>query len=101
VSQKLANAGKRVIAAGLDMDFRGEPFGPMPLIMAQAERVRKLQAICVVCGNVASRTQRLVNGQPAAYDDPLIVVGASETYEARCRTCHQVRSPRHTETKEG
>lgn len=93
VTQELADAGVRVIAAGLDMDFRGEPFGPMPLLMAQAERVRKLQAICVVCGDVASRTQRLVNGQPAAGDDPVIVVGASETYEARCRACHQVRQP--------
>jgi thymidine kinase len=93
VTEALADAGKRVIAAGLDQDFRGEPFGPMPLLMAQAEKVRKLQAICVVCGDVASRTQRLVNGQPAAYDDPLIVVGASETYEARCRTCHEVRPP--------
>ncbi len=99
VSQKLAEAGVRVIAAGLDMDFRGEPFGPMPLMMAQAERVRKLQAICVVCGDVASRTQRLVNGQPSAYDDPVIVVGASETYEARCRTCHEVRQARHRQTE--
>jgi len=97
VCQELAETGKRVIAAGLDMDFRGEPFGSMPLLMAQAERVRKLQAICVVCGDEASRTQRLVNGEPAAYDDPVIVVGASETYEARCRACHQVRPPRRPE----
>jgi thymidine kinase len=88
--QKLADRGMRVIAAGLDMDFRGEPFGPMPVLMAQAERVDKLQAICVVCGNPASRTQRLINGQPAAYDDPIILVGGSESYEARCRKCHQV-----------
>jgi len=88
--QKLADRGMRVIAAGLDMDFRGEPFGPMPVLMAQAERVDKLQAICVVCGNPASRTQRLINGQPAAYDDPVILVGGSESYEARCRKCHQV-----------
>jgi thymidine kinase len=86
----LADRGVRVIAAGLDMDFRGEPFGPMPLLMAQAERVAKLQAICIVCGAPAGRTQRLVNGQPALYDDPIIMVGASEVYEARCRTCHQV-----------
>jgi thymidine kinase len=99
VSQQLAEAGVRVIAAGLDMDFRGEPFGPMPLMMAQAERVRKLQAICVVCGDVASRTQRLVNGDPAAYDDPVIVVGASETYEARCRTCHEVLEARNHQTE--
>ena len=88
--EKLADRGMRVIAAGLDMDFRGEPFGPMPVLMAQAERVEKLQAICVVCGNPASRTQRLINGQPAAYDEPVILVGGSESYEARCRKCHQV-----------
>jgi thymidine kinase len=88
--QKLADRGVRVIAAGLDMDFRGEPFGPMPVLMAQAESVEKLQAICVVCGNPASRTQRLINGQPAAYDDPIILVGGSDSYEARCRKCHQV-----------
>ena len=88
--EKLADRGVRVIAAGLDMDFRGEPFGPMPVLMAQAERVEKLQAICVVCGSPASRTQRLINGQPAAYDEPVILVGGSESYEARCRKCHQV-----------
>ena len=93
VCHQLADQGVRVIAAGLDMDFRGEPFGPMPLLMAQAEQVHKLQAICVVCGAPASRTQRLLNGQPAWYDDPVIMVGASEVYEARCRHCHQV--PRH------
>ena len=85
----LADNGRRVIIAGLDLDFRGEPFGPMPLLMAQAERVDKLQAICVVCGAPASRTQRLINGQPASYDDPVIMVGADEVYEARCRHCHQ------------
>ncbi len=100
VCQRLADSGKRVIVAGLDTDFRGEPFGPMPLLMAQAERVLKLQAICVVCGDEASRTQRLVNGQPAAYDDPLIVVGASETYEARCRACHAVPPPNRSPARE-
>jgi thymidine kinase len=90
---ELANQGRRVIVAGLDMDFRGEPFGPMPQLMAQAERVDKLQAICVVCGGPASRTQRLINGQPAAYGDPVILVGASEVYEARCRGCHVVPTP--------
>jgi thymidine kinase len=73
------------------MDFRGEPFGPTPALLARAERVDKLQAICVVCGGLASRTQRLINGQSAAYDDPVILVGASEVYEARCRGCHVVR----------
>ncbi len=87
---ELADRGLRVIVAGLDMDFRGEPFGPMPQLMARAERVDKLQAICVVCGGPASRTQRLINGQPAAYDDPIIMVGAEEVYQARCRGCHQV-----------
>jgi thymidine kinase len=90
VAHKLADRGIRVIIAGLDMDFRGEPFGPMPLLMAQAEQMDKLSAICVVCGEPASRTQRLINGQPAKYDDPVILVGASEVYEARCRHCHQV-----------
>ncbi len=90
VCDTLVNRGVRVIVAGLDMDFRGEPFGPMPVLMAQAEKVDKLQAICVVCGQEASRTQRLINGRPAAYDDPVILVGAQEVYEARCRACHQV-----------
>ncbi|OQY18661.1 MAG: thymidine kinase [Chloroflexi bacterium] len=89
--EELAHQGIRVIVAGLDMDFRGEPFGPMPTLMARAEQVSKLQAICVVCGGPASRTQRIINGQPAAYDDPVILVGADETYEARCRGCHEVR----------
>lgn len=87
---KLADDGRRVIAAGLDQDFRGEPFGPMPLLMALAERVDKLQAICVCCGAPASRTQRLIDGRPARYDDPIILVGGSESYEARCRQCHEV-----------
>jgi thymidine kinase len=91
---KLAARGQRVILAGLDMDFRGEPFGPMPLLIAQAEMVDKLSAICVVCGSPASRTQRLIDGQPASYDDPVILVGASEVYEARCRHCHEVAPSR-------
>jgi len=90
VCNLLADQGKRVIVAGLDMDFRGEPFGPMPVLMAQAEVVDKLRAICVVCGAPASRSQRLINGKPASYHDPVILVGASETYEARCRRCHEV-----------
>jgi len=90
VCDELANRGLRVIVAGLDMDFRGEPFGPVPVLLAQAELVDKLQAICQHCGAPASRTQRLINGQPAAYDDPVILVGAEEVYEARCRLCHQV-----------
>jgi len=90
VANALAYNGIRVIVAGLDMDFRGEPFGPMPQLMAIAEDVTKLQAICLVCGNPASRTQRLVNGHPAHYDDPVIQVGAQESYEPRCREHHDV-----------
>ena len=90
VCEQLAHQGIRVIVAGLDMDFRGEPFGPMPVLMAQAEMVDKLQAICTVCGSSASRTQRLIDSQPANYDDPVILVGANEVYQARCRRCHEV-----------
>jgi len=90
VVERLADRGVRVIVAGLDMNFKGEPFGCMPVLMAKAERVDKLQAICMVCGEPASRTQRLVNGKPAKYDDPVIIVGASELYEARCRLHHEV-----------
>lgn len=90
VIQHLADDGMRVIVAGLDTDFRGEPFGPMPTLMAQAERVDKLHAICMVCAEEASRTQRLLDGKPAHYNDPVVVIGASELYEARCRKHHQV-----------
>ncbi|TCS82069.1 thymidine kinase [Tepidibacillus fermentans] len=90
VCEELANRGIRVICAGLDLDFRGEPFGPSPLLLAKAELVTKLQAICVKCGNPATRTQRLIDGKPAHYHDPVIMVGASERYEARCRHCHEV-----------
>ncbi|HHV80674.1 TPA: thymidine kinase [bacterium] len=91
VCQTLADNGKRVIVAGLDQDFRGEPFGPMPELLAVAEKVDKLQAICIVCGGPASRTQRLINGEPAYYDDPTILIGAEDVYEARCREHHVVR----------
>jgi len=90
VCRELADRGVQVIAAGLDQDFRGEPFGAMPLLMALAEQVDKLHAICVRCGAAATRTQRLIDGEPARYDDPVIFVGGSESYEARCRTCHDV-----------
>jgi thymidine kinase len=90
VVDSLAEAGKRVILAGLDLDFRGEPFGPMPTLISSAEEVLKLHAICVVCGEDACRTQRLVNGNPARYDDPVIMIGAAERYEARCRRHHAV-----------
>jgi len=90
ICQKLADQGRRVMVAGLDQDFRGEPFGPIPELLAVAEYIDKLQAICMICGSPASRTQRLVNGQPAKYSDPIILIGAKETYEARCRKCHVV-----------
>ena len=90
IVQQLADNGMRVIVAGLDTDFRGEPFGMMPTLMAQAERVDKLHAICMQCGEPASRTQRLVNGMPAHFNDPVVIVGASEMYEARCRAHHEV-----------
>ena len=86
----LADAGKRVICAGLDLDFRGEPFGPMPTLLAIAERVDKLTAICVISGEPATRTQRIINGRPASYHDPIILVGATESYEARSRKHHDV-----------
>lgn len=90
VVDELANEGLRVIITGLDMDFRGEPFGCMPTLIAKAERVDKLSAICMVCGELACRTQRLVDGKPAHYNEPIVIVGASEMYEARCRSCHKV-----------
>jgi len=86
----LAQRGIRVVLAGTDLDFRGEPFGPMPKLLAIAEMVDKLHAICVVCGGPASRNQRLINGRPARYDSPTIMVGGQEAYEARCRACHKV-----------
>lgn len=91
----LAAGGRRVILAGTDTDFRGEPFGPMPQLLAVAEQVDKLYAICVLCGNPASRNQRLIDGRPARYDSPTIMVGGDESYEARCRSCHSV--PRQDE----
>ena len=86
----LAGRGRRVIIAGTDTDFRGEPFGPMPALMAVAEVVDKLHAICVLCGGPASRNQRLIGGQPAPYDSPTIMVGGTESYEARCRMCFSI-----------
>ncbi len=91
----IANRGLRVIVAGTDTDFRGEPFGAMPQLLTVAEVVDKLHAICVVCGNPASRNQRLIGGKPARYDSPTIMVGSTESYEARCRACHSV--PRRDE----
>ena len=90
VCRRLADAGYEVIAAGLDMDFRGRPFGPMPILLAEADEVVKLRAICARCGRDASRSQRLIGGHPAPASAPTILVGAQESYEARCRHCHEV-----------
>jgi thymidine kinase len=90
VVEQLADLGMRVIVNGLDQNFRGEPFASIPILLARADKVDKLQAICMVCGQPASRTQRLVNGKPAKYDDPVVIVGAAELYEARCRKHHLV-----------
>ena len=95
VSTALADRGVRVILAGTDTDFRGEPFGAMAQLMAVAEAVDKLRAICMVCGDDACRNQRLIDGRPAPYDSPVILVGGSDAYEARCRHCHRV--PRRDE----
>ena len=90
VCRRLADSGYEVIAAGLDMDFRGRPFGPMPRLLAEADEVAKLRAICARCGRDASRSQRLIAGKPAPASAPIILVGAQESYEARCRHCHEV-----------
>ncbi|MEX2180921.1 MAG: thymidine kinase [Gemmatimonadaceae bacterium] len=90
IASDLALRGRQVILAGTDTDFRGEPFGPMGQLMCVAEVVDKLHAICVLCGAPASRNQRLIDGKPAAYDSPQVMVGGAETYEARCRACHAV-----------
>jgi thymidine kinase len=88
--RSLADVGYEVAATGLDMDFRGTPFGPMPRLLAEADEVVKLRAICARCGRDASRSQRLINGRPAPVSAPIILVGAEESYEARCRHCHEV-----------
>ena len=90
VVDEMANKGIRVVITGLDMDFRGEPFGCIPTLLAKADKVDKLQAICMVCGEPAGRTQRFVDGKPAHYNDPIVIVGAAEMYEARCRAHHEV-----------
>lgn len=98
--QKLADEGRRVIVAGLDQDFLGRPFGPMPTLMSVAESVDKIHAICIKCGRPASRSQRLIDGKPAPADSPIIVVGADETYEARCRQCHEIPGKEKVQTDE-
>ena len=92
VANRLADRGIRVIISGTDMDFRGEPFGPIGPLLAVAESIDKLHAICVICGDLATRNQRLIDGRPAVAEGPTIQVGGSETYEARCRHCHEVPS---------
>jgi thymidine kinase len=88
--EEIVNRGIRVIVSGLDQDFRGEPFGPIPQLLAEAEKVDKLSAICSSCGEPATRTQRLLNGKPASYDSEIVSIGSSEKYEPRCRKCHEV-----------
>ncbi len=90
MAEWMANRRVRVILAGTDLDFRGKPFGPMPHLMAIADTVDKLQAVCVKCGDVATRNQRLVGGAPAPAESPVIMVGGAESYEARCRHCHEL-----------
>lgn len=90
ICEYLANNGIRVMVAGLDKDFRGEPFGVLPQLLTRAEFVTKLTAVCAKCGSPATRTQRIVNDRPAAFEDPIILVGATESYEPRCRHCHEV-----------
>lgn len=86
-----ADRGVDVIVAGLDQDFRRQPFGPMPALLAAADEVVKLRAICMKCGNPASHTYRMVDGKPAHWDDPIVLIGATESYEARCRNCFEIR----------
>ncbi len=99
VANYLADSGVRVIVAGTDMDFRGEPFGPIPTLLAVAERIDKLHAICVRCGELATRNQRLIDGEPAPAEGPTIQVGGSESYEARCRACHEVPATDRQQTE--
>lgn len=90
VIQSLLEQGKHIIAAGLDLDFRGVPFGCIPPLLALADTITKLQAVCIQCGDDAHFTQRLVNGKPAKFTDPVILVGAEECYQARCRECYRI-----------
>jgi len=100
VMMKLVESGKRVITSGLDLDFRGEPFEQMSLALSLADRVTKLKAICMKCGKDAHHTQRVIDGKPADYNDPIILVGAKEFYEARCRDCFQINKPGESQAKD-
>jgi thymidine kinase len=93
VVNALADSGRRVIIAGTELDFRGQPFGPMPDLLAIADQADKLHAICMVCGGLATRSQRLIDGRPAPAEGPTIHIGGLESYEARCRACHEVPTP--------
>lgn len=86
-----ADSGLEVVVAGLDQDFRREPFGPMGALLAVADEVIKLRAICMKCGKPASHTYRSIDGRPAHRDDPIVLIGATEVYEARCRSCFRLR----------
>lgn len=99
LANDLASRGRRVIIAGTDTDFRGEPFGAMPMLMCAAEVVDKLHAICVQCGAPATRNQRLIDGKPARFDSPIVMVGGADSYEARCRTCHRLAPPDESQGK--
>ena len=90
ICEYLADSGLRVLVAGLDKDFRGEPFGVLPDLLTRAEFVTKLTAVCAKCGAPATRTQRIINGKPASFNDPIVLVGAKEAYEPRCRHCHEI-----------
>ena len=90
ICEYLADSGLRVMVAGLDKDFRGEPFGVLPDLLTRAEFVTKLTAVCAKCGAHATRTQRIINGKPASFNDPIVLVGAKEAYEPRCRHCHEI-----------
>lgn len=94
VVRQFAQEGRIVVLAGLNKDFRGEPFGPMPVLMAIADQINSLKGVCAVCGAEATLTQRLINGEPASVDSELVIVGAEEAYQSRCLRCHEVPGKR-------
>lgn len=96
---ELADSGKEVVCAGLDQDFRRQPFGPMAQLLAVADEVVKLRAICIQCGRPASHTQRIIDGRPAHWDDPIVLIGATESYEARCRNCHKIARSKNSKVR--
>ena len=94
VVRQFAREGRIVVLAGLNLDFRGEPFGPMPVLLAVADQVNNLRGVCAVCGDEATFAQRLIHGQPAPVDSELVIVGAEEAYQSRCRRHHEVPGKR-------